>query len=889
MRLFRKLIYLYIPFILFCISLLAYVFGSFLSETYNLRQNEHFTSFNPALPSKVLDIRGDLITEFSMDEKREIVAFENISENLINALLAREDRSFFEHKGFKLKSIFRAITGVLLHKSLGGGSTITQQIAGSLYCDRSEKSVKRKLLELWYAFQMERRFSKNEIINLYLNEVYFGGGTYGVGAASRFYFGHSAKELSPAESAILVIQLSNPAHYNPFEHPDVAKAKQQYVLDGMIELGYITEEEAKESFSDYWGGFDYTRVSLSAWYTREDKARWFSEYVRRELEEKMLGTMDIYADGYTVHTTCDLRHQSIAEAEVQEHIEIANKRVERISSIRNVPSVKYANIVSLLALSCDVSSLHLAEKMVRHKAGIYYGSDVAPLVDVLSAFAGSEPLKKLSKQQVVKKRKDFSKNIVEGTMICIENESGYITSIIGGGHFHEGNQLIRATQSKLPVGSTFKPLLYSAAIDSRKVTASTMLEDTPHVFVTTDGVQYIPNNFSGKWKGTVLLYEALPISLNIPAVSILDIVGFEPTIRRAAALVGIEDENEIEKTFERVYPLALGISSITPLQLARAFTIFANQGRAVEPYAIRRVENRNGNIVLDIEKEMRVAAKRKGEDIQVISPQNAYIITDLLKRTLTLGTMFGSTKGGQKFVYKDPNTGKTFRMPMAGKTGTTQNFTDSWTAAYSPYYTTVAWFGFDTRGQSLGQQSTGAGLASYAVANYMAEIHKDKPPKDFVRPDKGLRWVKVCKISGDLPSAKCSDGTVDLWFLAGTEPKQKCTLHESSEQLERLSIDRMRNAKDILRSTLDELDDGIEIDPNVFREWEYEDEELPDIEEIQEDDIEGAKDDEIESSGKENNEIEGNETKEKEGDDSDKESDDDESDDDNESEANPWL
>ena len=881
----RKLIYIYVPIALALSSIFAYFFGFMLSQTYNLRQSEHFTSFNPALPSKVLDIRGDLITEFSMDEKREIVAFENISDNLIHALIAREDRTFFEHKGFKLKSIFRALSGVLLHKSLGGGSTITQQIAGSLYCDRSEKSVKRKILELWYALQMERRFSKNEIMNLYLNEVYFGGGTYGVGAASRFYFGHSAKELTAAESAILVIQLSNPANYNPFEHPDVAKEKQQYVLDGMVEMGYITRDEAISSFNDYWDGFDYTRVSLSAWFTREDKARWFSEYVRRELENMMLGDADIYADGYTVYTTCDLRHQAVAEAEVREYIEVANKRVERTSSIRNVPSTKYANIVSLLALTCGVDSLHMGEKMVRGRANTYYDRDVAPLVDIVSSLIGAEPLKKLSKQQVAKSRHNLSKNVVEGTMICLENESGYITSIVGGGNFHEGNQLIRAVQAKLPVGSTFKPLLYSAAIDSRKVTASTMLEDTPQVFVTSDGVQYIPNNFSGKWKGTVLLYEALPTSLNIPAVSILDRVGFEPVIRRAAALVGIENENEIERTFERVYPLALGISSITPLQLARAFAIFGNQGRAVEPFAIRRVENRNGAIVLDVEKQIRVAYQRKGADIQVISPQNAYIITDLLKRTLTLGTMYGSTKGGQRFVYKDEKTGKTFKMPIAGKTGTTQNFTDSWTAAYSPYYTTVAWFGFDRRGQSLGQQSTGAGLASYAVANYMVEIHKGKPNKDFLRPETGLRRVKVCKISGDLPTDKCKDGTVDLWFLTGTEPKEKCTLHETTEHIEKLGIDRLREGRDPFGEKSIDIDDGLHIDPNVFKELddEYDDEDDPyyDDSDVENTGIDDKTEEGDDSNDREASKASSNEEVDDTGDNSD--------DDDDGGEVNPWL
>lgn len=862
MWLFKKLIYLYIIVIFAILVAGSYSLGFMLSGTYNIKLNEHFTSFTPALPSKVLDIRGDLITEFSMDEKREIVAFENISDNLIHALLAREDRTFFKHKGFELKSIFRAIAGILSHKSLGGGSTVTQQIAGSLYCDRSEKSVKRKVLELWYALQMERRFSKNEIVNLYLNEVYFGGGTYGVGAASRFYFGHSAKELTPAESAILVIQLSNPANYNPFEHPDVAKSKQEYVLNGMIDMGFISKDEAIDSFNDYWGGFDYTRVALSAWFTREDKARWFSEYVRRELEEKMFGTMDIYADGYTVHTTCDLRHQAVAEAQVSEYIEVANKRVQRASSIRNVPSTKYTNIASLLAITCNIEALHLGEKMVRNRASSYYDSELAGLVDIISPIIGSEPLKKLSKQQLVKRRATLAKNVVEGTMISIENETGHITSIVGGGKFNESNQLIRATQAKLQVGSAFKPLLYSAAIDSRKVTAATMLEDTPQVFVSSDGVQYVPNNFSGKWRGTVLVCEALPVSLNIPAISVLDRVGFEPVIRRAAALVGIEDENEIERTFERVYPLALGIASITPLQLARAFAIFGNQGKAVEPFAIRRVENRNGSVVLDIEKDMRIAQIRKGEDIQVISPQNAFIITSLLEKSLTLGTMHGSTQGGRKFIYKDEKTGRNFKMPVAGKTGTTQNFTDSWTAAYSPYYTTVAWFGFDRRGQSLGPQSTGAGLASYAVANYMSEIHKGKPYKEFQKPKTGLVGMSVCKASGDLPSPNCKDGTVFLYFLTGTQPKDVCTLHETVEKIKELGIDRLKHVNGDFEENA--IDSSLTIDPQVFQEDVIDDEEIDDKEE--------ERKNKVKDGNKQNNKKDEDDEKDEE-----------------EDEVNPWL
>jgi len=247
--------------------------------------------------------------------------------------------------------------------------------------------------------------------------------------------------------------------------------------------------------------------------------------------------------------------------------------------------------------------------------------------------------------------------------------------------------------------------------------------------------------------------------------------------------------------------------------------------------------------------------------------------------------MYGSTKGGQRFVYKDEKTGKTFKMPIAGKTGTTQNFTDSWTAAYSPYYTTVAWFGFDRRGQSLGQQSTGAGLASYAVANYMVEIHKGKPNKDFLRPETGLRRVKVCKISGDLPTDKCKDGTVDLWFLTGTEPKEKCTLHETTEHIEKLGIDRLREGRDPFGEKSIDIDDGLHIDPNVFKELddEYDDEDDPyyDDSDVENTGIDDKTEEGDDSNDREASKDSSNEEVDDTGDNSD--------DDDDGGEVNPWL
>ncbi len=821
MNKFGKLIYIYILLILAILTGGSFALGKMLAYTVNIKRTELFVNFNPALPSRILDIRGDLITEFSMDEKRELVNYRDISPFLIQALLAREDRLFYEHGGFRIKSIIRAIIGQLTRKSLGGGSTLTQQIAGILYCDRTDKSIKRKILELWWALQMERRYSKDEIMMLYLNEVYFGGGTNGVSAASRFYFGHSAADLTPAEAAILVIQLSNPTLYNPFEYPNRAKERQENVLQGMVDLGYITKEEAYESFEEYWSNFDYTRIALSAWYSREDKAPWFSEYVRRQLENMMYGTMNLYKDGYTVHTTCDLRHQEIADAEFQKYLKDVNNRLSKSNSGSFDQSEKYGNITALLSLCFGIEKLHLGEKRLQVKTNAYYRNNLNGTVDILALMCGIDNLKTLTKQSTAKTQELLAEKVVEGTMLSMETETGYITSLIGGSQYSEANQLIRATQSRLPVGSTIKALIYSAALDSRVITPATRMDDTPQVFETADGNQYVPSNYGGKWRGTVLVYQALPLSLNIPAIKILEMTGFDTAINRIAALTGITDPAEINKTFDKVYPLALGISAITPVQLLRAFAIFGNKGRSVEPIAIRSVENREGNTILDPELDLRIEQRKLGTAMQVISPQNAYVMTQILKKTMTLGTLYGASSNGKKFEYKDAKTGRVFQMPMAAKTGTTQNWSDSWAVIYSPYYATVVWYGFDRGSLSLGTESSGAVLSGYVAVNFMKEIHKGKPYKDFTVPESGITNVEVCRKSGMLPAENCSDGTVMLTFLSGTAPDEMCTEHTAGLRLQNIGIDRLKDRG--MSNGEEEININTEllsIDPSVFTDPE---------------------------------------------------------------------
>jgi penicillin-binding protein 1A len=341
-------------------------------------------------------------------------------------------------------------------------------------------------------------------------------------------------------------------------------------------------------------------------------------------------------------------------------------------------------------------------------------------------------------------------------------------------------------------GSAFKPLYYSAAIDSRKFTAASLIYDAPVVFYNENGTPYIPLNFKGEWKGPVLLWYALAHSMNVPSLKVLDGIGFDAAIDRAAALLGIEDRETIRRTFPRLYPLALGVISVAPIQMARAFAIFANQGREVTPIAIRAVEDRNGRIIMDPEKELRLQQKRKGSAIQVVSQQNAYVMTSLLEKTVESGTLAWASGYGSKFTFRDKDDNK-YTIPAAGKTGTTQNWADAWTVGYTPYYSTAIWFGFDRPGNSLGVTQTGALIAGPAWADFMREIHQGLPAKDFVRPTTGLIDVTVCARTGLLTTPYCDEGTVTLTFLEGTQPTRYCDVHEDAAGQTARALDLMRS------------------------------------------------------------------------------------------------
>ncbi|MDR2543281.1 MAG: PBP1A family penicillin-binding protein [Treponema sp.] len=753
--------------------------GLSLAMTANIRNQENFVEFAPALPTRLLDINGTLITEFASDEKRELVSISELPRHLIHAVLAREDPDFYNHKGFSLRGIARAAWGQLSGKSLGGGSTITQQVAGTLYTNRSERTIRRKVRELWWAFQIERRYSKDEILEIYLNYMPMGPGTYGVETASRYFFGHSARDVSIAEAAVLAVLLSGPNRFDPLRNPNLAMDRQHFVLERMVYFGYADKDEAEASYAEYWENFDWTRPSLSAYLTREDRAPWFSEYVRRELDSLMYGTMDYYRDGYVVHTTLNLAHQEAAERIMAQGLERANREYAATSRRGNFSAERrIMPIVDLLTLAFDITDIrNIAFTQNEARAASRYSGVINPIVDLAALAFDIPELKDITSHGFDRMRERTQQTVVEGALVSIENETGYIVAIVGGSRFDESNQLIRASQANVQTGSAIKPLYYSAALDTRRFTAASMIYDEPVVFFNDDNTLYVPTNYAGRWRGSILMFDALSLSLNIPSITIMESIGFDASINRSATLLGYTDEGTIRRLFPRVYPLALGVTSTSPLRMARAFAIFGNEGRDVTPIAIRTIEDRNGRVVFDVERDVRQRQQRAGARNQVVSPQNAFIMTRMMEFAGTSGTLTGGTGGG-RFIFRNED-GTTFRMPVAGKTGTTQNWTDAWTIGYTPYYTTAVWFGFDRLGNSLGISQTGAALAAPVWGDMMRELHIGLPQRNWVRPS-GIVDVTVCRKSGRLRNAHCNEGAVTLPFMVGTAPGTVCTIHGDS-------------------------------------------------------------------------------------------------------------
>jgi len=787
--------------------ILGLALGMNTGVTVNLMRDEQFGEETEALPSTILDVNGEIITEFFSDEKREYIDINDLPKNLIYAITTREDSTFFYHRGFSVIGTAKAAAEIILKGSVRGASTLTQQLAGNIYVDRTDISLFRKLKELWWSYQMERQFTKNEILEKYLNKVAFGHNTYGVEAASKYFFDHSAVQNSIAESAMLVIQVANPSGpYSPFRNPDYARDRQEYVLNRMVEEGFIDEESAMLSLEQYWNQFDWSRDNYStAFMDRADKAPWFSEYIRGRLNELLFGQQDFYRDGYIVHTTLDLKIQQAAD----KHIAAGLDRWTEIYNSDTHTRISYADesytsLIDMLSLVFNIPDIRVAGSQDRMRARELFFNEINPTMDMVSQIFGLSDLN-FAANAAYGVNKNYSKQTtIQTALLTLGNDDfneGYITAMVGGSEFSRTNQLNRAMDAQISPGSSFKPIYYSAGISNRIITPATRLLDSPLAFKNADGTYYTPYNYLGEWKGSVLLRQALAHSMNVPSIQVLEKIGFDAAIERGAELLGISDPVEIEKTFPRVFPLGLGIIQIAPVNMARAYATFSNYGTLVEPIGIRYIEDRDGNIILNLEKELRNSQSKK--DREILTPQEAYIMITLLQSTVKEGTLY------RRSHFLPPD------IDFAGKTGTTQNWADAWTCGFSPYFTTVIWAGFDEKGSSLGVNLTGATATGRTWAQYMNEIHQGLEPRHFEEPNGGLVHMEICTLSGKIPTPSCPHKREEI-FLSGTEPKTLCDIHSFQEELMEEKTDQIKSnflqegvSTDILSGTGDSLDDWL--------------------------------------------------------------------------------
>ena len=771
--------------------------GIAVASIRNIDSLERISEQRSALPSQILDRDGRLITEFFSDENRELVAIDELPRHLIYALITREDQTFFQHRGFSFRGTARAAWNVLANNYFSGGSTITQQLSGHLYADRNNISVQRKLVELWWAFQIERHLTKYEILEQYLNRMWFGHGNYGVEAASQFFFGHSARELTIAESAMLVIQLANPSLYSPIRRPNEAQRVQAMILDQMVNLGYATQEQVDRSFEQYWNSYDFTRANTStAFFERQDRAPYFSEYVRFQLENRyLLGTLDINKDGFVVHTTLDLEFQDAADRYVRAGIARANSIYQQNTSTRVTYGDELVPVIDLLSLTFNIEDLRVGDAKRRQRAQQAFDRELNPLLDLVTLLLAPDDqdgLRHATRMSYSRTNQQSQRTTVEGALITLENDTGHIMAMVGGREFESRNQFNRAVDGAIEPGSSFKPLYYVAGIEDQVITPATMIYDSPVVFWNDDGTPYTPENYRGEWEGPVLARHALAHSMNIPSLKVLDRVGFDSVLETTARLLNIPEEERLQRNFVRKYPVGLGIVQVAPIEMAGAYATLANQGRRVTPIAVRYIEDRSGRVILEPEAEFRREQQRDGGPEQVVSPQAAYIITDILQSTVQSGTL--------RYAR---NVAGGFDQPTAGKTGTTQNWADAWTLGFTPYYTTALWMGFDRGGSnSLGVNQTGAVTTGPVWAQYMRDIHDGLPIREFVRPN-GIVEVEVSTRSGLLPPGDYTGGTVTEVFIAGTQPTEFDQLERFERQQQPALVDRLRTGLETASFSLD--------------------------------------------------------------------------------------
>lgn len=700
--------------------------------------------YHPSTITKLFSDNDELIAEFYI-EKRIIIPDEKIPLQLKQATLAVEDSHFYYHFGIDPKAIVRAFfVNLKAGAVVEGGSTITQQLSKTLFLTR-DRTITRKIKEAILAIRLELIFSKDEILGMYLNQIYYGHGSYGVEAASRTYFGKSAKDLTFDECALLASLPKAPNNYTPYRYPERAKKRRNHALRRMASLGFITKTQAEDGQKL---GFQLGEITGML-----NKAPYFVEHIRQFLQDTY-GSKKMYRDGLSVYTTLNMDYQEVAQQAIRENLLIADKRYGYRGPLGTVelsqnPLVIQTTLRELNGFEEDENAgpeqgailkgavLEVTDDDVLvglgKDEGIIELKDMdwarKPNIRVDGRWAKiSSPKRALSKGDLIlvkvlgPREEDMRWSLsleqepaVEAGLISLEAGTGHIKAMVGGYNFSK-SQFNRAVQALRQPGSAFKPIIYASAIKEGFTPASIVI-DSPIIFKEKIDAfdQWKPVNFEKKFYGPTSLRTALTHSRNIVTVKLLQEIGVGRAVQMARDL-------GISSPLANNLSISLGSSGMTLLDLTSAYSSFANRGERVSPTAVRLIENRSGELLYSAQPHV----------TQPISSGLAYTITSLMQSVVQHGT---ATKV------------KVLNRPLAGKTGTTNNNVDAWFIGFSPEIVTGVWVGRDDY-EPLGVNETGSRAAIPIWLQFMKHVLRDTPILNFP-VSRDVVFTKINPETGD--------------------------------------------------------------------------------------------------------------------------------------------
>ena len=691
---------------------LALVIAVALAMAYpNLPDVSELADYRPKLPLRVYSAEGALIGEFG-EERRNLTPIQDIPEVMKNAVLAVEDTRFFEHGGVDYKGMVRAALANLGRVKSQGASTITMQVARNVYLS-SEKTFTRKIYEILLTFKLEHLLSKNQILEIYMNQIYLGNRAYGFAAASESYFGKPLKDVSVAEAAMLAGLPKAPSAYNPIVNPKRARIRQLYIIDRMESNRFITPEQAAVAREE--------PVKLR---TGPDNTRVHAEYVAEMARQLIFAQYgdEAYTRGLNVYTTLNSAEQDTAYKALRRGIMDYERRQqyrgpERFVSLPTAPQELEEAIDDALANhpdNGDVMSAIVLEASPRKIMAVRQNGDsveitgdgLKPAQSGLSAKA--PPNIKLRRGAIIRVVKT-PKNTweitqlpeVEGAMVAIDPRSGAIKALVGGFDFDK-SKFNHVTQAWRQPGSSFKPFIYSAALE-KGFTPATVVNDAPLFFdaSVTGGQPWEPKNYDGRYDGPMTMRTGLAKSKNMVSIRILQAVG-PKNGQEWVSRFGFDAAKH-----PAYLTMALGAGSVTPMQMAVGYSVFANGGYRVNPYLIARVTDHKGRVISE------TPAPVLSENNRAIEPRNAFIMDSLLQEVTRSGTAARA-----QATLKRPD--------LYGKTGTTNDSVDAWFAGFQPSITAVTWIGYDTP-RNLGSRETGGGLSLPVWISFMQQALKGVP------------------------------------------------------------------------------------------------------------------------------------------------------------------